>query len=509
MANVKEECGVAAVACKDSSNALPLIYKLLLNQQSRGQLSAGVTTFNSDRDRLLKRYRNLGSVNEVFRTSKPLRSKAIFNNYAGSKGIGHVRYATCGKNDRSYAQPFERMHGRVWRWFSYAFNGNIANNNLLRTELLQKEAYHLTRNTDTEVLMHLLARELNTKIKPDFKTVFRNISQKLDGAYSSVFINALGEIVLTRDPLGFKPLCYGFLNGDFIAASESNALLNLGIEKHYDVKPGHIVVVSGNSVEEIQYAPTNGTAHCMFEYVYFANVCSTIDGVPVYRTRTKLGEYLAEIEPLKIDNDFIVVAVPDTSKPAGDVMAYKLGIRTMEGVIRNRFVGRTFIEGSDKYGKVRNKFTVLKDVLKGKKVILVDDSIVRGSTSSNIVKYVKEVGGAKEVHIRIACPPIFAPCFYGIDMSTITELFAPKYITNPFDNENVKRGCAKLAADMGADSLLYLPIDLLVKGIGMPENKLCLGCLTGKYPTKWGNLLYKQAQTNHCNGNGKCGRAYD
>ncbi|MCF7861767.1 amidophosphoribosyltransferase [Candidatus Woesearchaeota archaeon] len=508
MADVKEECGIVAVASLDNKHetVIPILYRLLLNVQSRGQLSAGMTSFNKDRDFILRTYRNLGSVNEVFRTSRPPKCRAILKKHAGPRAIGHVRYATCGADDRTYAQPFERRHGKKWKWFSYAFNGNIANYKVLKDDLLKKKDYHLTRDTDTEVLMHMIARKLNTEEKPDYVKIFRELADDLDGAYSSVMMNAFGDIILARDPHGFKPLCYGYLDGIFVAASESNALLNLGIHDIRDVKPGHIVIVNGNKVSEKCFAKSEKTSHCMFEYVYFANVCSTLDKKSVYMARTRMGQILAQTESLKVNDDFIVVPVPDSSKPAGDAMAFELGLPSMEGIVRNRFVGRTFIEGSDRFEKIRNKFTVLRKVVNGKKIILVDDSIVRGNTSKSIVRYLKEVGGAKEVHMRIACPPIVAPCFYGIDMSTISELFAPSAINDPLDDAHIKEKCKQLAAELGADSLRYLTISNLIKAIGMPRENLCLGCLTRVYPTPYGNQLYKVAKTNR--DNGSCGRTY-
>jgi amidophosphoribosyltransferase len=508
MADVKEECGIVAVASLDNTHetVIPVLYRTLLNVQSRGQLSSGITSFNPNRDFILRTYRNLGSVNEVFRTSRPLKCKAILKKHCGPRAIGHVRYATCGTDDRTYAQPFERRHGKKWKWFSYAFNGNIANYKVLKEELLSKKDYHLTRDTDTEVLMHMIARKLNTEGSPDYVKIFRELSEELDGAYSSVMMNAFGDIVLARDPLGFKPLCYGYLDGIFVAASESNALLNLGIHDIKDVKPGHLVIVKENNVSEVCYAKCDKTSHCMFEYVYFANVCSTLDKVSVYMARTRMGQILAQTEDLKIDDDFIVVPVPDSSKPAGDAMAFELGVPSMEGLVRNRFVGRTFIEGSDRYEKIRNKFTVLKKVVEGKKIILVDDSIVRGNTSKSIVKYLKDVGKAKEVHMRVACPPVIAPCFYGIDMSTISELFAPGAINEPLNEEHVKKKCKILADELGADSLRYLNISDLVSAINLPREKLCLGCLTGKYPTPYGNKLYEIAKQN--NEVGSCSRTY-
>jgi len=224
------------------------------------------------------------------------------------------------------------------------------------------------------------------------------------------------------------------------------------------------------------------------------------DGKPVYVSRTKLGKELAKLETEKATNEHIVVPVPDTAKAAGDAFAYELGIPSREGLIRNRYVGRTFIEGSSRDDRVQNKYTVIKEVVEGKKVFLVDDSIVRGSTTGQIVRYLKKVGGVKEVHVRVTCPPIRGPCFYGIDMSTVSELLVPKFEKNPNSGEISKETCDKIAKEMGADSLIYQTVGGLVRSIGFPKSQLCTACITGEYPTLWGKKLIKVAWDNYKKG---------
>lgn len=505
MADAHEECGIAAVfipeKSKEKGKAAYYIYKLLLNMQARGQLSAGLTSFHPGEPKLLQRYRNLGSVNEVFKTTRPAKRKQLFKKHESNKCIGHVRYATCGADDRDFAQPFERIHGRKWKWFSFGFNGQIANYTALKKELIEKTDYHIIRETDTEIMMHYLSKELRTEKKPDMAKVFGELAKKFDGAYNCVFINAYGDIVVSRDPMGFKPLCYGYKGDVLLIASESNALLNCGVQQDdiKDVQSGEMIIVDGQNMKIKQYAKPPRKAHCMFEWVYFANVASTIDKKSVYLTRNHLGKNLAKIEDLKIDKDFIVVPVPDTSKAACDALAWSLGIPTKEGLIRNRHVGRTFIESGDRESKVRNKFTVLKKVVEGKKIILVDDSIVRGTTSRNIVKYLKEQG-AKEVHVRITCPPLRHPCFYGIDFSTLGELIAVVNSDDVLKEELTQREINNIAKEICADSLRYIPLHLLVESIGIPSNDLCCACLTGKYPTEWGNKLHKEAVESYKKG---------
>jgi len=493
MDEIHDECGIAAVSLKKNGKALFYLYRLLLNLQNRGQLSAGVTTYNKNRPQLINTYRNMGTVNEVFKTSSIQKSMDIFKWYSGNKGIGHVRYATFGSDNRTYAQPFERKHGRMWKWFSFCFNGNLVNFEELKKPLAEKTEYHFILNNDTEIIMHYLARELKGSRKPPLLNVFRNISRKFDGAYNIAFIDAYGDLVICRDPLGFRPLCYAIEDGNLFAASESNALINVGLHNFKSLEPGKLIRIQNGDIKIERFAASKRKAHCMFEWVYFANVSSVLDERSVYLARTNLGKELAKLEKENISKEHIVVPVPDTAKAAGDAFAYELGLPSMEGLIRNRFVGRTFIEGSKRDDKVLNKYTVIKEILKGKKVLLVDDSIVRGTTSKRIVSFLKGVGGAKEVHLRVTCPPIKSPCFYGIDMSTVSELLVPAY-EKKLDPENISdEVCDKIAKDMGADSLVYQTIPGLVRSIGLPKENLCLGCLTGKYPTPCGRAMHCKA----------------
>jgi amidophosphoribosyltransferase len=505
--DVKEECGICAVYIKengDSANkALFYLYRLMLNLQNRGQLSAGVTTYNPDRAQILDTYKDLGHVNEVFRTSNPEKSYKIFKRYAGNKGIGHVRYATSGSEEKGAAQPFERHHGRKWKWFAFGLNGNLANYKQLKDKLLDsKEDYHITYDNDTEIVMHYIARELGKDKKPELLKVFSNLSKQFDGCYNINYINAEGEIVVSRDPYGFRPVVYGFSEDKkvFMAASESVALVNCGITDIKSLQPGHLLHIQDGNIDVKKYAEQKRTAHCMFEWVYFSNVSSVLDKRSVYLTRSALGKELAKMENQKIDKNCIVVPVPDTAKAAGDSFAYELGIPSKEGIIRNRYVGRTFIEGGSRNDKVSNKYTALADVLKDKRVFLVDDSIVRGNTTKQLMHYLKKEGGAKEVHLRITCPPIRGPCFYGIDMSTISELLVPSYEKEQFHGNVSKEVCASIAKDVGADSLIYQSIEGLVKAINLPKEDLCLACLNGDYPTPWGKKLFLKSWENHKKG---------
>ena len=277
----------------------------------------------------------------------------------------------------------------------------------------------------------------------------------------------------------------------FAAASESVALLNLGFREIHSLEPGEMILIQDNQLRIDRFAQRRNPAHCFFEWIYFANVASTLDQRSVYLSRSALGRELASPgapECVPFDDDTIVVPVPDTGKAAADAMAYELKVPLREGLIRNRYVGRTFIEGTNRADRVKLKFTPLREVLEGKRVLLVEDSIVRSTTLKTLLSHLREVGGAREVHVRVACPPIVGPCFYGIDMSSVKELFAPKFMQGAVPTAEEQDA---MAAKLGANSLRYLPLDAVARCIGFPETHLCRACLTGQYPTEAGQQLYE------------------
>lgn len=482
--------------------------RMLLDIQNRGQLAAGMTTYHPNRNQLLQTYKDVGTVCEVFQMNHRAQYEGLMKEIDGRAAIGHVRYATCGADDRNYAQPFERHHIKKHKWFSFAFNGQLANYVQLRKELLADEDNHLSRESDTEVFMHQICSALSVDQQPKLVDVFRQLAEKFDGAYSLVFLDALGDMVVARDPMGIKPLCYAVEGPLFAAASESVALMNIGFapESIKSVPPGHAIVISDGRLELQSFAPSRRRAHCFFEWVYFANVASTLDGRSVYLTRKALGEELARLETIPIDDDTVVVPVPDTSKAAADAMAYALKVPCVEGLIRNRYSGRTFIEGSgDRKRKAETKYTPLREVLEGKKVLLVEDSIVRATTLKVLLQRIRQVGQPREIHVRVACPPIVAPCFYGIDMSTISELFAPQFLQE--GGSLTPEIEAKMAARLGADSLRYLPVEAVARAIGFDSGNLCQACITGQYPTPCGQQLATIAIEN--DRNNIAGRTYE
>jgi amidophosphoribosyltransferase len=511
MSEIHDECGVAAIyhlpgmgqsaLCPEQGpdGVSRLMPRMLLDIQNRGQLAAGISTYNPNRSQLIETYKNVGTVGEVFRLSHRAKYENLMNTYAGRAAIGHVRYATCGAEDRSYAQPFERRHIKKHKWFSFAFNGQLANFGHLQKELLGDQDNHLARDTDTEVFMHQICTALAGGPRPPLESVFRTLAAQLDGAYSLVFLDALGDMVVARDPLGIKPLCYALEGPLFAAASESVALMNLGFDPQniLSLDPGEAIIISDGKLKHHSFAASCRHAHCFFEWVYFANVASTLDGCSVYLARKSLGEELARQETLTLDDNTIVVPVPDTSKAAADAMAYALKVPCVEGLIRNRYSGRTFIEGSgDRKRKAETKYTPLREVLEGKRVLLVEDSIVRATTLKVLLQRIRQLGKPREIHVRVACPPIISPCFYGIDMSTVSELFAPQFMPDGRLTPEVE---AAIGGQLGADSLRYLPVEAVARAIGVPGSHLCQACITGQYPTPFGQELARVALENDRN----------
>ena len=527
MSDLNHECGIAAVyflptpakatptsASPEHSiagrpNLIPsapeetsrLIPRMLQDIQNRGQLSAGISSFQAGREQLIHTHREIGVVAEVFRLSHPGKHESLMRQLAGSAAIGHVRYATCGRDDQNYAQPFERSHLQKHKWFSFGFNGQLANYPQLKGEILADDQFHLTRDCDTEIVMHLMSRHLAATSPRDLLEMWRRTSAQLDGSYCLAYLDANGDMLIARDPLGIRPLCYAVRDSLFAAASESVALLNLGFDRDEikSLEPGFAITIIDGQLRIEAFVDRCGRAHCFFEWVYFANVASTLDDISVYQARTRLGTELARLEVAEglidvHDGRTIVVPVPDTSKAAADAMAYELGIPSREGLIRNRYSGRTFIEQNAEQRRQRalSKYTPLREVLAGKRVLLVEDSIVRSTTMKTLLNRIYREGHAAEVHVRVACPPIVAPCFYGIDMSTVDELFAPRYL-GVHDTLTLEIQ-QQMARDLGCDSLRYLPVASVAKAIGLPADQLCQACITGRYPTTTGQQLYQLAQ---------------
>lgn len=516
------ECGVAALYWLDEpageegsasqdvvdGNTAGLVPRMLLDLQNRGQLAAGLTSWSQDRPFLLQTYKNIGTVAEAFRMAHPSKFRSILAEYAGGAAIGHTRYATCGADDIRYAQPFERKHGRLWKWFSFAFNGQLANLSDLREGLLSKRHYHFSLNTDTEMIMHALAYRLRGDNVPSLLDVMASVSRSLDGAYNLAFLDAMGRMFVARDPQAFRPMNWAVQGRLFAAASESVALTNLGFTDVKPIEPGTMAVVEDGRLRFERFAEAPKRSYCFFEWVYFSNVASGIDGSDVYTARARLGERLAELEDEPGGDDAVVVPVPDTAKASSDAYAFKAGIRAVEGLIRNRYIGRTFIQpGVTRTDAARSKYTPLPSVLDGKRVFLIEDSIVRSTTLAALVSRLRSRGGAREVHVRVACPPVVAPCFYGVDMSTLGELFAPRFTGDDYDGRPSQQMLDRMAEALGVDSLRFVTVDDLGPCLCKDTEQLCLGCVTGRYPTPWGNRLIENARGNLSVG--KAGRTYE
>jgi amidophosphoribosyltransferase len=502
----RHECGIAAVYALDGG--LPdwnrdiafYLPRMLLDMQMRGELSSGMSVYNPNRKRFIETHRELGTVNQAFRLRSPKKVKSILNRCSGPAGIAHTRYATSGPEEIEYAQPFERYHGRSSKWFTFGFNGNLANYQHLRRLLEVERGYHTLYGTDTEIILHFLSRELRGEEKPRPEQIFYRLSVEFDGCYNIVFLNADGDLLVARDPVGFRPLCWASDDKLFAAASESVALWNLGFKEIHSLDPGSLIHVGPRGIAHRRFAEYIIKKRCFFEWVYFSNVASIFDGRSVYAVRNALGKMLADLEPLTPDENTIVVPVPDSAKAAADAMGYYLGVPVIEGIIRNRYVGRSFIKGENRSDTVMQKYTPVAGALSGKRVILVDDSIVRGNTVRRLIRDLKSRGGACEIHLRVTCPPITRPCFYGIDMSTMSELFAPHFMDAPPTDVANPELLDNMAATMGADSLLYAPISKIPECIGFPEEELCMACVTGDYPTPGGKQMFDLAMENKAKG---------
>ena len=353
-------CGIVGVySLKDTTkNVYPLVVRGLLDLQHRGQLSAGITSYNSERKRILQTHKDNGKVHEVFQINHPYKSKKLSSDYGGHAVIGHTRYATSGNNEDQLAQPFERPHGRKSKWFSLAFNGNLANYAQLKSGL-EEVGYNMTYDSDTEVIMHFLSREVQSH-KPwedlNFKEIFKNLLSDFDGSWNIAFLNADGKMVAVRDPLGLKPMCWGISKDDVLVfSSESVVLSNLQIESN-DLRPGEMLIVEGakeNSYDKkisvVPYTAPVPSSYCFFEWIYFGHLASVIDGESTYHVRERIGEELAKEETLKLEeNGWIVVPVPESSYVAGAKYAQVTGMPFVQGLLKNHSVGRTFIDNTNR-----------------------------------------------------------------------------------------------------------------------------------------------------------------
>lgn len=455
---LREECGIVAVFSKKGKNVAPYIYRALMALQHRGQDAAGFTIYNAQNAKLETR-KGLGLVTEVFRPSD-------ITGAIGSTGIGHTRYPTSGYIETVDVQPF------VYKNIAIAHNGHIANHDVLKKNMEGKK-YRYKSTVDSETMAFMIDEKLSGGIEAAVKSIM----QSVDGAYSNVAI-VDGKLTVFRDPHGIRPLVYGENDELICFASETAALDINGIAHTGDVQGGELATVENGKIK-IGKISKKQQYHCMFEYVYFSRPDSKINGLSVYGSRKRLGEELAKEHPATAD---VVIPIPDTSRTAAEVYSRVSGIPMEEGLIKNRYVGRTFImpDQEKRSDAVRLKLNAIKEVIEGRRVVLIDDSIVRGTTLREIVKIVKEAG-AKEVHVRITCPPIRAPCFYGVNMSTYKELIA--------NNKNID----EIKKFLGVDSLGYLSIDGLKRAIGL---SICTGCLNEDYKTEYAKKLAKEKKDN-------------
>jgi amidophosphoribosyltransferase len=474
-----EHCAIFGVSCDDLGYSVSkLLYKGLISLQHRGQESTGISILKTGGK--IFTYKRKGLVSKVL-------NDEVLSKYWGNIAIGHNRYATTGSEEYSssnYIQPFHFKNNETE--FSFAFNGTIPNYDDVKERLVDMGRVFVT-NTDTEVIAQLIASiSLGTE---DWSEVLKMTAKFLDGSYSLILLTPEGDIYAIRDPKGFKPLCIGELKNPqrslYYVSSESCALDSVEAKFLRDVKPGEIVHLSHQKDIHSEMMFGNGeTALCQFEFVYFARPDSVIDGVSVAEARLRMGVNLAKKDDLlknpKFKENTIVVPVPDSGRSAAVGYAQEANLPYVEGLMKNRYVWRTFIIPGQQKRKaaVKEKLNPIKSAVNGKDVILVDDSIVRGTTTKQIISLIK-AAGAKSVNVRISCPPVVSACYMGIDFPTRDELIAGSYQAKYGEETYIE----EIRKSIGADSLQYQTVEDLEKAINA-KTGLCNACLTGNYPLK-------------------------
>jgi amidophosphoribosyltransferase len=451
---INEECGVFGIF--NHPKAADLTYYGLHALQHRGQESAGIVASDGER---FNYHRGMGLVTKVF-------TREILDQLKGNRAIGHVRYSTTGESLLRNAQPlvFKYREGDL----ALAHNGNLVNANFER-KILQEQGSIFQTTTDTEIIAHLLARSAKKYMEEAAPPVL----QRIEGAFALLMMTEK-KMVVALDRHGLRPLTLGKIGDAFVAASETCALDAIDAKFWRDVEPGEWLVIDETGIQTGRFASQEKHSLCSFEFVYFARPDSRIQGKSVLATRKELGQILAEEHPADAD---VVIGVPESSLPAAIGYAERSGIPYEMGLIKNPYVGRSFIEPTQELRElaVRLKLSAVRDVLEGKRVVLVDDSIVRGTTSKRIVQLIRQAG-AKEVHVRISSPMVRNPCFYGIDMPTKQELFANR-ITEKERVEHL----------IGADSMAFLSSEGLLKAVDVDMSEVpnrCIACFSGAYPTK-------------------------
>jgi amidophosphoribosyltransferase len=448
MDKFKDECGVFGIfGHPEASN---LTYLGLYALQHRGQESAGIVTSDGEKMRLS---RAMGQVADAF-------TPGVLEGLPGHLAIGHTRYSTTGESRLQNAQPMliDCAHGQI----AIAHNGNLVNARELRDDLVRNGAIFQT-SSDTEVALHLYAKSKAPSVE---EAIVESVAQ-LSGAFSMAFLTK-NRLIAARDPHGFRPLALGKLDGAWIVCSETCALDLIGATYVRDIEPGEVLVISDGGLRSLKPFPKAPLAHCVFEHVYFARPDSYVFGQSVNEVRTEFGRSLAREAPADAD---VVVPIPDSGVCAAIGFADQAKLPLRMGLIRNHYVGRTFIQPqqSIRHFSVRVKLNPVRSILEGKRVVLLDDSIVRGTTSRKIVKMVR-AAGAREVHLRISCPPTVSPCFYGVDTPSRSELIAATHT-----QEEIRKY-------VEADSLAYLSLAGLKNAVGSDQGSYCTSCYTGVYP---------------------------
>ncbi len=453
-----EECGIFGIYdMGDNLDVARLTYYGLYALQHRGQESCGIAVNNIDENDKIQilQYKDMGLVQEVF-------NNLVLNELKGRASVGHVRYTTAGSSRRENAQPLVSKYQKGT--FALAHNGNLVDIDKMRNDL-QNEGAIFQTNNDSEIIAHLLAKE-RIKTNSTAEAVLKLMGE-ISGAYSLIIMTPK-RMVVVRDPQGFRPLCIGKLKNSYVFASESCALDSIGAEFVRDVEPGEVIVVDDSGMHSYRDRCGEKSALCVFEYIYVARPDSVIDGVSVHGARLKAGRFLAKESPVDAD---VVIGVPDSGLDAALGYSQESGIPYGVGFIKNKYIGRTFIQPTqeEREAALRIKLNAMREAVNGKRVIMIDDSIVRGTTSGRIVQLLRDAGAA-EVHVRISSPPFKNPCYFGIDVADRNSLIACKM--------SVEETCRHI----GADSLAYLSLDATQKIAEGSKCGRCDACFTCNYP---------------------------
>lgn len=486
-------CGIAAIVdLEGRRDVVEDLSHMLVQLENRGDLSAGiVSTLRATSGAAFRVIKGNGLARNVLTHD---RLEDIF----APSAVGHTRYATSGSREEKLAQPFIHDEGDPHHSFALSFNGNLTNYGQ-QAEAMRKRGIQLAHDVDTELLRQMFIEQMQLGLRGDIARTLPAIQREIDGSCNVTVLNGAGDVFAYRDQHGFHPLTYAVVNGFAAIASEDRAIKAVWPHANIrDLSPGEALLIRPGAEERVKTLTIANRARvgkCFFEWVYFADYHSTIDGVPVETARYALGAKLAEHD-MDLSSDQIVVGVPASAKRAAKGYADKRGLRTVKGIRKNEDVSyRTFIDGDgdNRRQKAQKKYIIDTERMRGEKLVLLDDSVVRGTTMKALISRIRREAGPKEIHLRLACPPILAPCFYAIDFPKTDELIARRFHHGILEQGVLPPEVLQsLADELDVDSIRYLPVDDVADVLGIPRKDLCMACVDGDYPTPGGQKRYNE-----------------